>query len=145
MYGWGVGTCNYSVEAIEQIIKDHSKRASEGEVVPPLQWTIEPNEPWKCIWDKMRNSGWTLRVGSGLMMDYYYIKPNCKVSGGVGADYFERVEDVQKFAKRNYGWVGDEVEADKEGGCGGCSNQRTALMDLNDNIARSGNAGERCS
>ena len=68
------------------------------------------------------------------MTDYYYIKPNCKVSGGVkGADYFERVEDVQKFAKRNYGWVGDEVEADKEGGGGGGGNERTALMDLNDN------------
>ncbi|KAL3826299.1 hypothetical protein ACHAXA_004617 [Cyclostephanos tholiformis] len=59
----------------------------------------------------MRRSGWTWKTGTGLMTDYYYIKPGCKVKDGVkGRDFFVSVEDVRRFATRNYGWRGD-------GGC----------------------------
>ena len=67
----------------------------------------DPYEPWREVWTKMLRSGWTWRTGTGLMLDYFYIKPDCKVGGGVeGQDYFVRLEDVQKFAARNYGWRG---------------------------------------
>ena len=90
-----------------------------GERVPPLldvdgETTKlgDPHEPWKGVWEKMLRSGWTWRCGSGLMLDYYYIKPGSKIGGGVeGQDYFVRVEDVQKFAVRNYGWRGVKSSA----------------------------------
>lgn len=130
-YGWGRFP-HQTLKSLEQIIEEyHTKYADE--VVPPLHPTIiiRPNEPWKDVWDKMRlGGGWTWKAGSGLMLDYYYIKPNCSIKGGVkGQDYFERVEDVQKFAKRNYGWVGEEAVD----GCDGGSEVRPVLMDLNEN------------
>ena len=55
----------------------------------------------------MMRSGWTWRQGSGLMMDYYYVKPGRTVKGGkAGEDYFRSVGEVQEFARRNYGWRG---------------------------------------
>ena len=133
VYGWGGlrNTTTTTVEALEQVIEDHAKYA--GEVVPPLHPStsiIGPNDPWRDVWDKMRLSGgWTWKTGSGLMMDYYYIKPNCTIKGGVkGQDYFEEVEEVQKFAKRNYGWVGEVMEGEEDGG-----SERPALIDLNEN------------
>ena len=75
------------------------------ENVPPLTCEIDPDEPWRDVWETMRKSGWTWKSGSGLMTDYYYIKPGCKVKGGMqGRDYFESEEDVRRFATRNYGW-----------------------------------------
>ena len=60
---------------------------------------------WKDVWAVMRRSGWSWKGGSGLMTDYYYIKPKCKVQGGApGRDYFVRVEDVMEFAREVYGW-----------------------------------------
>jgi hypothetical protein len=60
---------------------------------------------WKAVWAVMRRSGWSWKGGSGLMTDYYYIKPKCKVQGGApGRDYFVRVEDVMEFARDVYGW-----------------------------------------
>jgi len=133
VYGWG--TRHNTIEALEEIIGEHAKYA--GEVVPPLHplTTIGPNEPWRDVWDKMRQSGgWTWKAGSGLMMDYYYIKPNCSIKGGLkGEDYFERVEDVQKFAKRNYGWVGEVVEGEVVVGGSNEEHRRAALEDLNEN------------
>jgi len=80
------------------------------ENVPSLEHNLDPNESWSDAWKKMRDSGWTWKTGSGLMTDYYYIKPGCKTKGGVkGQDYFESVDDVKAFAMRNYGWRGEEV------------------------------------
>lgn len=105
-YGWDAnGMTSCTREELFSIIEEHAKYA--GEVVPPLtaEMTLNPNGPWRDAWEVMLRSGWTWRAGSGLMMDYYYIKPGCKVGGGVeGQDYFIRVEDVQQFAMRNYGW-----------------------------------------
>ncbi len=131
VYGWGVR--HNTVEELEEVIDECVKYA--GEVVPPLHPStaiIGPNEPWRDVWDKMRQSGgWTWKAGTGLMMDYYYIKPNCSVKGGVkGQDYFERVEDVQRFAKRNYGWVGEVVEGEVGDGS---DEKRRALVGLNEN------------
>ena len=60
----------------------------------------EEETPWKEVWDAMKRSGWGWRGGSGLMTDYYYIKPGCKIKGGtVGHDYFINVKDVQTYAR----------------------------------------------
>ena len=54
-----------------------------------------PAVTWKDVWAAMKRNGWTWKGGSGLMTDYYYIKPRCKVQGGkAGRDCFVRVEDA---------------------------------------------------
>ena len=69
--------------------------------IPPLKHNLDPDEtPWKEVWDAMKRSGWGWRGGSGLMTDYYYIKPGCKIKGGiVGQDYFTSVKDAQTYAR----------------------------------------------
>ncbi|KAL3826298.1 hypothetical protein ACHAXA_004616 [Cyclostephanos tholiformis] len=117
-YGWhqGASSSTISREELFSRIEDHARHC--GESVPPLLLGVnggtmkldDPYEPWREVWTKMLRSGWTWRTGTGLMLDYFYIKPDCKVGGGVeGQDYFVRLKDVQKFAARNYGW---------RGGCG---------------------------
>ncbi len=61
--------------------------------------------PWKDVWAAMKRSGWSWKGGSGIMTDYYYIKPKCRVKGGLsGRDYFVRVKDAMEFARDCYGW-----------------------------------------
>ncbi|KAL7458073.1 hypothetical protein ACHAWC_011099 [Mediolabrus comicus] len=121
VYGWTVRDDVNTVDALERVIEEHVRYSND--VVPPLTSTIHPNEPWRDVWGKMRASGWTWKGGTGLMTGYRYIKPGCKIKGGTkGQDYFEREEDVQKFAKYNYGWVGEEVVV--EGG-----DEGLAMMD----------------
>jgi len=76
------------------------------ENVPSLEGEqIHPDDAWSDVWKTMRKTGWTWKVGSGLMTDYYYIKPGCNVKDGEeGKDYFVSEEDVRCFAERNYGW-----------------------------------------
>ncbi len=108
VYGWTVQDDVNTVDALERVIQEHAKYATQ--VVPPLKSTIHPNEPWRNAWGKMLASGWRWKVGSGLMTDYYYVKPGCKIKSGTkGQDYFEREEDMQKFAKYSYGWVGEHL------------------------------------
>jgi len=105
IYKWGV----VSHEKLMATIEEYAKYS--GEVVPPQAegQEIKVNESWGDAWKKMLKSGWSWKAGSGLMMDYFYIKPGCKIKGSVeGQDYFTSLGDVQKFASRNYGWVGDE-------------------------------------
>ena len=105
IYKWGVVSHEKLMATIEEFAK------YSGEVVPPQAegQEIKANESWGDAWKKMLKSGWNWKAGSGLMMDYFYIKPGCKIKGSVeGQDYFTSLEDVQKFASRNYGWVGDE-------------------------------------
>jgi hypothetical protein len=66
---------------------------------------MEEKIPWKDVWNAMKRSGWGWRGSSGLMTDYYYIKPRCKIKDGEeGQDYFVCVEDVQKYARDTYNW-----------------------------------------
>ena len=117
-YGWREGGGSSSIAARGELfsrIEDHARHC--GERVPPLL-DVEGREttlgdhthgPWRAVWETMLRSKWTWRSGTGLMLDYYYIKPGSKVGGGVeGQDYFVRLEDVQKFAARNYGWRGED-------------------------------------
>ncbi|KAL7536747.1 hypothetical protein ACHAXR_010835 [Thalassiosira sp. AJA248-18] len=107
VYGWGT----VGKDKLMTTIEEYAKYA--GEVVPSLKEgvAIESFEPWREVWQKMLDSGWTWKPGSGLMMDYYYVKPDGKIKGGTeGRDYFCRKEDVQKFAKRNYGWRGEQED-----------------------------------
>ncbi len=61
--------------------------------------------PWRDVWAAMKRSGWSWKGGSGIMTDYYYIKPKCRVQGGVsGWDYFVCVEDAMEFVRDCYGW-----------------------------------------
>ena len=108
VYGWG--TFAKCEDQLMANIEEHGTRYS-GEVVPDITEGLEKDEAWSDVWKKMLRSGWNWRAGSGLMMGYYYIKPGCKIKGGeVGRDYFIELEDVQKFARRNYGWIGGKEE-----------------------------------
>ena len=74
---------------------------------PPLAVPLDAREPWSSAWKKMRKSGWTWKMGTGLMTDYFYVKPgkDCR-TGAEGTDYFTSERDVRRFAARNYGWRG---------------------------------------
>ncbi len=134
-YGWDENVISSSCvrEQFFSLIEEHAKYA--GEVVPPLtaEMTLSPNGAWRDAWEVMLRSGWTWRTGSGLMMDYYYIKPGCKVGGGEeGQDYFVRVEDVQQFAKRNYGWRGNSGGVDHDTEDYGATKARTRRLSSSD-------------
>ena len=61
--------------------------------------------PWRDMWATMKRSGWSWKGGSGIMTNYYYIKPKCRVQGGLsGQDNFVRIEDGMEFARDCYGW-----------------------------------------
>ena len=75
--------------------------------MPTLTCPIDPEEPWGGAWESMRLSGWTWKLGTGLMTDYYHIKPGRTVkTGTVGRDYFVTEADARDFATRHYGWRG---------------------------------------
>jgi len=75
--------------------------------IPPLKHNLDPYESWSDAWKKMRDSGWTWKAGSGLT-DYYFIKPGCKIKGGIkDQDYFESESDAKAYATKNYGWKGE--------------------------------------
>ena len=110
------------------------------ENVPALKHPIYQNEPWKEVWEMMRHSGWTWKVGSGLMTEYYYIKPGCKVKGGVkGQDYFVTEEGAKKFAMRNYGWRGDRSMLGMSSNTSSPNRKRRISSEKNANAASSNN------
>eukprot|EP00956_Cyclotella_meneghiniana_P035386 scaffold114357_cov81-Cyclotella_meneghiniana.AAC.2 len=87
------------------------KKSSADTPSVPMS-NIQPHTPWSTVWKILRSNGWNWRAGSGLMTDYYYIKPGKKIKGGIEkTDYFVKVEDVQDFCRKEYGWIG-EKEAD---------------------------------
>ena len=83
--------------------------------VPPLVSPIRPHSSWRSAWAKMLRSGWTWKEGSGLMMDYYYIKPGKRVKGGKpGVDYFVDRKSLEEYMKRWYGWHGEMNDEETE-------------------------------
>mmetsp|Transcript_5113 Transcript_5113/g.11266 ORF Transcript_5113/g.11266 Transcript_5113/m.11266 type:complete len:607 (+) Transcript_5113:307-2127(+) len=88
--------------------KSNQLSGDSKEFIPPIIGEkIKSDDDWHSVWEKMLNSGWYCKYGSGLMLDYYYIKPGKNVKNGTeGVDYFTQVKDVQLFAKKNYGWKG---------------------------------------
>ncbi|EJK57593.1 hypothetical protein THAOC_22348, partial [Thalassiosira oceanica] len=81
---------------------DHDEDAAphKPQSAPP-----SPIMSWKEAWSAMRSSGWTWKAGSGLMTDYYYIRPGRKVSTGTaGLDYFTSESDVIDYASRAFGF-----------------------------------------
>lgn len=88
--------------------KSNKQSGDSKEFIPPITGEkIKPDDDWHSVWEKMLNSGWYWKYGSGLMLDYYYIKPGKNIKNGTeGEDYFTQVQDVQLFAKKYYGWKG---------------------------------------
>ena len=65
----------------------------------------EEETPWNEVWSAMKRFGWSWSGPTGLMTDYYYIKPGCKIKGGVeGHDYFICDEEVRQYARVTYKW-----------------------------------------
>eukprot|EP00804_Cyclotella_cryptica_P030212 CCRYP_017970-RA/>CCRYP_017970-RA protein AED:0.13 eAED:0.66 QI:0/0/0/1/0/0/2/0/1063 len=97
--------------------RPHSKIKSKKNVdqltTADVSIRIAPYTPWKSVWKTLRSSGWTWRGGSGLMMDYFYVRPGKRIKGGkLGVDYFTSEEDVKAFCKREYGWMRQEEEGE---------------------------------
>jgi len=88
--------------------KQQPQPEPHNSLVPKVLGTpIQRNDEWEILWDKLRYSGWTCKMGSGLMTDYYYIKPDKDVkTGSAGTDYFTSKEDVMEFAATFYNWSG---------------------------------------
>lgn len=53
---------------------------------------------WIDVWAELKKNGWKWKKGTGLMTDYYYIKPGRSVKGGeAGVDYFVCRDDVHRY------------------------------------------------
>ena len=78
----------------------------DNEDAPSLNGvTIEPDDSWPTVWDKLRSVGWQWKKGNDLY-DFLYLKPNI---GNIknkreGVDYFIKEEHVRKYAMIKYGW-----------------------------------------
>jgi hypothetical protein len=84
---------------------DDLSQLGGGVVDLPNALVVEEAVPWRGVWTAMKRSGWSWKGGSGIMTYYYYIKPKCRVQGGLsGRDYFVRVKDAMEFARDCYGW-----------------------------------------
>ncbi len=73
-------------------------QAQEPPSTPSLKGiTIETNEPWANIWNKMNYEGWSRQTG-GRHGDFIFTKPDKKVRNGVeGTDYFASLATVQAY------------------------------------------------
>lgn len=75
------------------------------------------------------------------MTDYYYVKPDCSVKGGVeGEDYFVCVREVKEFAERNYGWRGDGKSGVERSSS---SSKRRSVAKVKDQVQTNGKR-QRC-
>eukprot|EP00956_Cyclotella_meneghiniana_P005407 scaffold6804_cov57-Cyclotella_meneghiniana.AAC.10 len=75
------------------------------------------SEIWKYHHSSLLSSGWSWKIGSGLMpmTDYYYIKPDKKVNGGVAnLDFFVDRASLEEYMKRCYGWVCKDGKPEEE-------------------------------
>jgi hypothetical protein len=85
-----VPTANTAVNSTKQIHTNNSIKVPTNPTVNSIKLDIDPHTPWSTLWKTLRKShGWKWQNGSGLMTDYYYIKPGKKIKGGMeGVDYF---------------------------------------------------------
>ena len=85
---------------------DDSKINSDDQDPPPIIGdSIQPNDAWVEVYQKMLNSGWIWSAGSGLS-DYLYLKPGIKEAKGkiLNVDYFSNEEHLKQYATEKYGW-----------------------------------------
>ena len=74
----------------------------------------DKNASWHDFFQSMKESGWTHCNGGGLV-SYYWIHPlsahlkkkELLEQKKKGEDYFDCEEDVKRYAKYNYGWLGE--------------------------------------
>ncbi len=85
--------------------QNQSKKAKGGIAGDAPSGVDQEAVPWRDVWAAMKRSGWSWKGGSIIMTDYYYIKPKCRVQGGLsGQDYFVHAEDAMEFVRDCYGW-----------------------------------------
>ena len=85
---------------------DDSKINLDDQDPPPIIGdSIQPNDAWVQVYQKMIDSGWNWLAGSGLS-DYHYLKPGItEVKGKIlNVDYFSNEEHLQQYATEKYGW-----------------------------------------
>jgi len=70
--------------------------------------TIEPHDAWNIVFYKMKIMGWRYQKGAGLL-SWLWVKPDRKVKEGkIDVDFFSGgEEDLQEYAKKEYGWKGE--------------------------------------
>eukprot|EP00978_Attheya_sp_CCMP212_P006412 scaffold14601_cov51-Attheya_sp.AAC.2 len=92
---------------------EESDDSSNDELIEMnLGTPVKRHENWPSVWGKMRQHGkWKWRLGSGLMTDYYYIKPQGAIKGGKeGIDFFTSEDACKEFVRSTFGWVGDDKD-----------------------------------
>ena len=71
--------------------------------------TIQPNEDWSYVQDKLYSSGWKWKKGPGLI-SYIYMKPHIDnyKDARRDIDYFVNLEHLKEYVSKKYGWIDDE-------------------------------------
>jgi hypothetical protein len=79
---------------------------AEDKQGPMLPFGIYKTDDWKTVWNKLKQSGWMWKRGTGLKT-FYYIKPGSTIKGGTEfVDYWTTEEDIQNHLLITYGWIG---------------------------------------
>mmetsp|Transcript_9723 Transcript_9723/g.17685 ORF Transcript_9723/g.17685 Transcript_9723/m.17685 type:complete len:1078 (-) Transcript_9723:103-3336(-) len=92
---------------------EESDDSSNDELIEMnLGTPVKLHENWPSVWAKMRQHGkWKWKLGSGLMTDYYYIKPQGAIKGGnEGIDFFTSEDACKEYVRNTFGWVGDDKD-----------------------------------
>jgi len=99
--------------------------------------TIEPDDSWFTVWDKLRSAGWKWKGGS-KSHDYLYLKPNISniKDKRQGIDYFIEEDHVKKYASIKYGWSNSlDHNSDDDSTNDSVSSSLTDNDDTNNNLA----------
>ena len=92
-----------SSQVLDKFIVDDEDPPSLGED------TIQPNEDWSSVQDKLYSSGWKWKNGPGLI-SYIYMKPHIDnyKDARRDIDYFVNLEHLKEYVSKKYGWIDDE-------------------------------------
>ena len=87
------------------LIDDSKINIDDQEPAPIIGDSIQPNDAWVQVYQKMIDSGWDWLAGSGLS-DFHNWKPGIsEVKGKIlNVDYFSIEEHLQQYATEKYGW-----------------------------------------
>ena len=99
--------------------------------------TIEPDNSWLTVWDKLRSAGWKWKGGNKLH-DYLYLKPNISniKDKRQGIDYFIEEDHVKKYASIKYGWSNSlDHDSDDDSTNDSVSSSLTDNDETNNNLA----------
>ena len=97
----------------EEKMRDNATAITNEERYKRLRGVIKPDMDWPLVLPTLRDRGWVVKPGTGLISYYYccskfadesvaYIEKHAKR----GDEYFGSEEELEKFCREKLGWVG---------------------------------------